>query len=327
MDKLIGITSDDENVGNHSLGSDEEFFGGKSTTFKDSDEEMSDEEEDERQTKTQGKAKKTTFDAFGADESDDNDDYDNDNLDSTSSTESLVAKKKTTGKETEEMQNVNELYRKSKLQAHKDKKPKGKTGVVYLSKIPPYMKPIKMRQILSRFGEVDRLFLKKESTQKHQARVKNGGNKKTSYEEGWAEFIRKKDAKLAADTLNGNTLGGRKGSFYYDDVMNVKYLSGFKWNDLTEQISKENEIRQSKLQMEISQARKLNKTFITNVQKSKMIENIKKKKGVKEAESGEKDDEVRRTFNQRSVTTARADGPEKHKKKENQSQSIVNSIF
>ena len=35
-------------------------------------------------------------------------------------------------------------------------------GVVYLSRIPPFMKPIKVRQLLSEYGEVGRVFLQPE---------------------------------------------------------------------------------------------------------------------------------------------------------------------
>ncbi|CUS23420.1 LAQU0S09e04346g1_1 [Lachancea quebecensis] len=198
------------------------------------------------------------------------------------------------------------------------RKSKHKTGVVYLSKIPPYMKPAKMRQILSRFGEVDRLFLKREDEQKHKNRIRGGGNKKVMFEEGWAEFVRKTDAKLCASTLNGNILGGKKGSFYHDDVMNVKYLSGFKWADLTEQIARENDVRQAKLQLEVSQANKMNAEFIRNIEKSKMLSNIRSKKRSNVAEAGSTktlDSQPAHThFKQRKVTTNRAAGPEHLKK-------------
>ena len=36
------------------------------------------------------------------------------------------------------------------------------TGIVYLSRIPPFMKPHKVRQIFSQYGEVGRLFLQPE---------------------------------------------------------------------------------------------------------------------------------------------------------------------
>jgi len=36
-------------------------------------------------------------------------------------------------------------------------------GVVYLSRIPPFMKPEKIRYLLSQFGEVDHVYLAPES--------------------------------------------------------------------------------------------------------------------------------------------------------------------
>ncbi|CAI4050555.1 hypothetical protein SKDZ_14G3750 [Saccharomyces kudriavzevii ZP591] len=205
------------------------------------------------------------------------------------------------------------------------KKSKHKTGVIYFSSIPPYMKPAKMRQILTRFGEVDRLFLKKEDDQKHQRRVKGGGNKKNKYEEGWAEYIRKRDAKLCAETLNGNIIGGKKGTFYHDDILNVKYLPGFKWADLTEQIARENDIRQAKLEMEISQANKLNADFIRNVEQSKMIQNIKKsRKRVGKEEPA--DSHPRREFKQRRVETSRANAPSEIKQQSSNSQDLGNVL-
>lgn len=53
-----------------------------------------------------------------------------------------------------------------------------KTGVCYLSKIPPYMKPSKLRSVLSRFGSIDRIFLKPEEASIYHKRVKYGGNKR-----------------------------------------------------------------------------------------------------------------------------------------------------
>ncbi|CEP61071.1 RNA-binding ATPase activator ESF2 LALA0_S02e06084g [Lachancea lanzarotensis] len=190
-----------------------------------------------------------------------------------------------------------------------------KTGVVYLSKIPPYMKPAKMRQLLSRFGKLDRLFLKREDDQKYKMRIKGGGNKKAMFEEGWAEYVRKKDAKLCAGTLNGNIIGGKKGNFYHDDVMNVKYLSGFKWADLTEQVARENDVRQAKLQLEVSQANKLNSEFIRNVERSKMLQNIRasKKRSAPEEADAESEAKAIPEFKQRRVTTNRAAGPEEQK--------------
>ncbi|EJS41880.1 esf2p [Saccharomyces arboricola H-6] len=212
------------------------------------------------------------------------------------------------------------------VKAKADKKSKHKTGVVYFSSIPPYMKPAKMRQILTRFGEVDRLFLKRENDQKYKQRVKGGGNKKNKYEEGWAEFIKKRDAKLCAVTLNGNIIGGKKGTFYHDDILNVKYLPGFKWADLTEQIARENDIRQAKLEMEISQANKLNADFIRNVEQSKMIQNIKKSRKRNGQEEDPADSQPRREFKQRRVETNRANAPSGIKQQSSSSSNLGNVL-
>lgn len=220
------------------------------------------------------------------------------------------------------------LKKKLAMVQHMKTDLKHKTGVIYLSSIPPYMKPAKMRQILSRFGQVDRLFLKREADDKHKRRLKSGGNKKTMYEEGWAEFIRKRDAKLCAITLNGNIIGGKKGTFYHDDILNVKYLPGFKWADLTEQIARENDVRQAKLEIDISQANKLNADFIRNVEQSKMIQNIQKSKKRNDPDGSDETTETdhRRNFKQHKVSTNRSDAPEQIKNK-NKNPANLNDVL
>lgn len=50
------------------------------------------------------------------------------------------------------------------------------------------------------------------------------------------EFERKKVAKAVAESLNATIIGGKKRSFYHDDIWNIKYLPHFKWSHLTEKI-------------------------------------------------------------------------------------------
>lgn len=196
----------------------------------------------------------------------------------------------------------------------KEQKRIKRTGVCYLSRIPPYMKPSKLRSVLTRFGSIDRLFLKPEDNAIYHKRVKYGGNKKKNFTEGWVEFLSKKDAKLCASTLNANKLGGKKTSYYYDDIINIKYLSGFKWADLTQQIAKENEVRQAKLNLELSQQKKLNKSYVENVEKSKMIKNIQKRR-LEQSQDNVRQEEIRRSFKQRKVRSTRADAKEELKEK------------
>lgn len=104
-----------------------------------------------------------------------------------------------------------------------------KSGVIYLSRVPPFMKPTKLRSLLEPYGQINRIFLAPEDPSEHARRVRSGGNKKRSYSEGWAEFVKKRDAKKVVDLLNAQTIGGKKSSWYRDDVWSLKYLSGFKW--------------------------------------------------------------------------------------------------
>ncbi|KAK9454160.1 hypothetical protein V1511DRAFT_502928 [Dipodascopsis uninucleata] len=214
-----------------------------------------------------------------------------------------------------------------------------KSGVVYLSRIPPYMKPSKVRQILSRFGEVDRVFLAPEDPKAYAKRVRFGGNKKRKFIEGWVEFKNKKKAKLAASTLNGNIVGGRKGSYYYDDILNIKYLPKFKWHHLTEQIAYENQARQAKLRAEISQATRENKAFIRNVERAKMIEHIqeKKKKRTRSTKPELSEDptdsvgdiDIRRNFKQRNVNSRSnvSETSTKNSEGETKLKNVLSKIF
>ncbi|PWW78964.1 hypothetical protein C7212DRAFT_275295 [Tuber magnatum] len=199
----------------------------------------------------------------------------------------------------------------SKEELAASKEATAKTGVVYLSRVPPFMKPMKVKSLLSHFGEIDRIFLSPEDPKAYARRVRFGGNKKRNFEEGWVEFKSKKVAKLVAETLNTTIIGGKKGNYYHDDVWNIKYLPKFKWHHLQAQIAYENASRQAKLRAEIAQATRENKTYIRNVERAKMVEKMEssKKRKLKElAEaSGDKGPEqlepwqIRRQFRQHST--------------------------
>ncbi|OBT58514.1 hypothetical protein VE04_01260 [Pseudogymnoascus sp. 24MN13] len=90
------------------------------------------------------------------------------------------------------------------------------------------------------FGDINRIFMTPEDPTSHTRRVRNGGNKKRSFTDGWVEFVSKSDAKKACELLNTQIIGGKKGTYYHDDVWNLLYLRGFKWNNLTQQIAAEN---------------------------------------------------------------------------------------
>ncbi|KAF2240154.1 pre-rRNA-processing protein ESF2 [Viridothelium virens] len=166
-----------------------------------------------------------------------------------------------------------------RLEARRDKVKK--TGVIYLTRIPPFMKPATVKHLLQPYGEIGRIFLTPEDSVTHTRRVKAGGNKKRSFIDGWVEFQSKKDAKIVADTLNATIIGGKKGGWYHDDVWNLKYLTGFKWHHLTEQIANENAERAARLRVEIAQTTRENKNFLQNVEQAKMLQGMEAKKNRK----------------------------------------------
>ncbi|KAI2614321.1 Pre-rRNA-processing protein ESF2 [Hypoxylon fragiforme] len=156
-----------------------------------------------------------------------------------------------------------------------------KSGLVYLSRIPPFMKPAKLRSLLEPYGKINRIFLTPEDPQERSRRVRHGGNKKHMYTDGWVEFVNKSDAKKAVDLLNAHTIGGKKNSYYRDDIWNLLYLNGFKWHNLTEQINSEMAERTSRMRAEISKSTKENKEFVRNVERAKMLEGMQTKAATK----------------------------------------------
>ncbi|KZV24615.1 hypothetical protein F511_06441 [Dorcoceras hygrometricum] len=157
-------------------------------------------------------------------------------------------------------------------------------GVCYLSRLPPHMNPLKLRQILSEFGEIQRIYLAPEDAAAQVRRKKSGGFPRKEFSEGWVEFTEKIIAKRVAKMLNCQQIGGKKRSSFYYDLWNIKYLSKFKWDDLTEEIATKNATREQKLALELSAAKRERDFYLSKVDQSialsKIEERLKKKQKV-----------------------------------------------
>lgn len=192
-----------------------------------------------------------------------------------------------------------------------------KSGVIYISRVPPFMKPQTLKHYLAPHAPkgLGRIFLTPEDHASHARRVKSGGNKKKSFTDGWVEFTSKRDAQVAVQLLNGNIIGGKKGNFYHDDLWNMKYLRGFKWGDLTEQIKNENAERAARMKEEVRRTKEENRRFVQDVERGKMLEGMEGKRKAKglEVEAGGEADKGRRRkeFKQRKVRSAQDDGDKK----------------
>ncbi|KAJ7179567.1 hypothetical protein C8R46DRAFT_1160111 [Mycena filopes] len=117
-----------------------------------------------------------------------------------------------------------------------------RAGVIYISRIPPGMRPTKVRHLMTAYGDVGRVYLQQEDAKRAYLRRKYTSTKKAHFTEGWVEF---KDKKVARS----------KGTRWRDDVWTMKYLPKFKWSMLTEQVAHEAAIHTAKLRVELSQSR------------------------------------------------------------------------
>jgi ESF2/ABP1 family protein len=164
--------------------------------------------------------------------------------------------------------------------------------VVYLGTIPPFMKPMRLRQALEAFGETDRMYLTPEDPNARARRKKAGGNTGKKFIEGWVEFKDKKKAKKAASALHGREVGGKRRSAHYYDLWNVRYLPKFKWDNLTEEMEYQKALKEKKMQLELSVAKKERDFFLAKMDQAKALEAMKERRAKRRAEEGAEDDET-----------------------------------
>lgn len=160
-----------------------------------------------------------------------------------------------------------------------------KTGVIYISRIPPYMKPPTLRRLLSPHGTILRIFLTPEAHSTYLKRRSLGGNKKRSFVDGWVEFSRRKDAKICAEAINAMTMGGR--GWYGDDVWNVRYLKGFRWDDLMAGVRQEEREREERIRVGLGREARERTEFLKGVQRAKIEETRRGKEKKQNSNGGE----------------------------------------
>ncbi|KAG8854869.1 RNA-binding ATPase activator esf2 [Tulasnella sp. 330] len=161
-----------------------------------------------------------------------------------------------------------------------------RAGVVYISRIPPNMRPQKIRQIMSQYGEVGRIYCTPEDAKRAYTRKKHTGNKERQYTEGWVEFVDKRIGRSVADMLNARPIGGKRGSRWKDDIWTMKYLPKFKWSMLTEHLAHEAAEHTARLRVELSQSRHEQSDYIRQVELAKSIEKRAASKQKKERKDG-----------------------------------------
>ncbi|KAJ1923909.1 RNA-binding ATPase activator esf2 [Tieghemiomyces parasiticus] len=154
------------------------------------------------------------------------------------------------------------------------------TGVVYLSSLPTATNAQRLRNWMEKIGPTKRIYLAEKNdlatkikrAKKHTVvngeKVKKRRNPCT-FVEGWVEFIDKKDAKLAARTLNNKQVGGSKKDPWYENLWVIKYLPKFKWNDLTDQMRSERQAYEQHLRAEELQAAREEEDYGNRVEQAR----------------------------------------------------------
>uniref|UniRef100_A0AC34R4U4 RRM domain-containing protein n=1 Tax=Panagrolaimus sp. JU765 TaxID=591449 RepID=A0AC34R4U4_9BILA len=142
-----------------------------------------------------------------------------------------------------------------------------RSGIVYFSSIPPGYNERIMRDVLSSLAEVGRIRL-----------VKNKRyDKDAKFTEGWVEFVSKRKAKQVVSLLSGQTVGGKHKSAARDAVWSCKYLHGFKWIHLMEQLQYENKVEAQRLRAERFKVKKQAEFFSAAVEKGEEIKKLEEK--------------------------------------------------
>lgn len=154
-----------------------------------------------------------------------------------------------------------------------------KPGVIYISRIPPFMKPPTLRRLLSPHGTILRIFLTPEAHSIYLKRRSLGGNKKRSFIDGWVEFSRRKDARICAEALNATTIGGR--GWYGDDIWNIRYLKKFTWEDLMGGVRREEREREERIRVGLGREGRERAEFLKGVERAKIEETRRAKESKK----------------------------------------------
>uniref|UniRef100_A0A1I7TD13 Activator of basal transcription 1 n=1 Tax=Caenorhabditis tropicalis TaxID=1561998 RepID=A0A1I7TD13_9PELO len=187
-----------------------------------------------------------------------------------------------------------------------------KTGVVYFTMIPPKYNVVRIREYFEkRFpGEIGRIFL---------ARNKHSKNPQTKYSEGWMELKKKKVAKAIAQQIDNTPIGGKGKDPVSSMLWNIRYLSGFKWVHLMEQLQYEKEVEKRRMNVEVAQARRIAAHFEEQIEKGKHLRKLEEKAKA----SGAKWDTFEREVEQKKAVKVKKERPKHVKTESNELMSMI----
>ncbi|WAQ86376.1 hypothetical protein PtA15_7A102 [Puccinia triticina] len=163
-----------------------------------------------------------------------------------------------------------------------------RTGLVYVSRIPPGMGPSKLKHLLSKWGAIGRIYLARDEKAEESKRKFNKKGKIRKklkdkhqsflFKEGWVEFMDKKVARRAAEMLNTRPIGGKPSDRYYSDLWTLTYLPKFKWTNLSDQIAIERRIKEQLVRNSLEESKISQDWYLGMVEKNATNQKILAKK-------------------------------------------------
>lgn len=177
-----------------------------------------------------------------------------------------------------------------------------------------------------------------ESMSKPQPKKHQSAN----FTEAWLEFLDKRIAKTVAPMLNAQLIGGKKGDRWRDDIWTMRYLSGFKWEMLGEQVGKsiseracstcvfvsaltttnscvlayERQAHQARLRQSLSQSKTEQADYLRNVELARVLNKRRAKKAEQDqVETSQPSKRLKKEPAASTATTSGEVGSEKAKRK------------
>ncbi|POW07211.1 hypothetical protein PSTT_08407 [Puccinia striiformis] len=141
-----------------------------------------------------------------------------------------------------------------------------RTGLVYLSRIPPGMGPGKLKHLLSKWGEIGRIYL---------ARDEKAEESKKKFDKKGKIKRKKKDKHQR----------GKASDRYYSDLWTLTYLPKFKWTNLSDQIAIERRIKEQLVRNSLEESKLSQEWYLGMVEKNSTNQKIIAKQLKRQPES------------------------------------------
>ncbi|KAK4538682.1 hypothetical protein CDCA_CDCA19G4707 [Cyanidium caldarium] len=148
-------------------------------------------------------------------------------------------------------------------------------GVLYISRIPPALKPRDLRRLLEPLGTLGRVFIQPESEAARKERVQRGGSRRKRFTEGWVEFADRRAARRAAALLQGTAMDARnKRSRFHADLWCLRYVPGLQWHHLTDELAAQRRARLLRTKNEARRARQERDFWLEQVDAGRAVDHM-----------------------------------------------------